>query len=485
MKIHLKYTTSALAVLLILSLVVCSGLSVPALAATETITVSGTQWGYSTCYFGATEGNVRFDVTDLQDIGYNTYRIYGGMQRWEAQDDDGVYGSPSIAEIKADPNVINWAWWDDVMTNPPDGSDYWWSGLPGTTWQGNARTIFQSLKDAGIRPVLTLRNVDNNDNPEWAHQLNPPVTDADWNEWWEHVFATVYWLNVRNDYQVNDFEVHNEPNNSGQGWNGTIDDYYLFVQYTYDAIKYVYDTYLPGRTFHVYAPVTTGGSSWPRDVMINAGAYFDTVDIHNYSSDITGYTQDVHGWMNAYGKPDAELWLSEWATYRGGYDGFSLAVKTVINNMIRGSRPGNDHIDGSHLFTFYDWDGFTGAWQNFEGLVDINGARRNTFYGVRLANRALAGCRATYQSTTSNSNLMAITTQDASGNLYLLVTNSARKTSYTIDADLSALLSNGSGTMWEFSSANLDVVVGNPVLSNGHVLFDIPGSAAILIKFGL
>ncbi len=157
--------------------------------------------------------------------------------------------------------------------------------------------------------------------------------------------------------------------------------------------------------------------------------------------------------MNTYGKPDAELWLSEWATYRGGYDGFSLAVKTVINNMIRGSRPGNDHIDGSHLFTFYDWDGFTGAWQNFEGLVDINGARRNTFYGVRLANRALAGCRATYQSTTSNCNLMAITTQDASGNVFLLVTNSARKTSYTVDADLSALLSNGTGTMWEFSSA--------------------------------
>src|SRR5215510_15655870 len=149
-------------------------------AASATITVSGTPWGLSTCYIGATEGNVRFNVADLQAAGMNTYRIYGGMSRWEATDDDGVFGSPSIAQIKANVNVIPWSFWDNVMTTPQDNSDYWWSGTPGTTWQGNARTIFQSLKDAGIRPVLTIRNVDNNDNPAWAAQLNPPNTTADW-----------------------------------------------------------------------------------------------------------------------------------------------------------------------------------------------------------------------------------------------------------------------------------------------------------------
>lgn len=475
-----------LLLIVLIAAVVCSesvliGSTNVAHAATSTITVAGTQWGVSTCYLGATEGNVRFNIGDLTEIGYNTYRVYGGMQRWEAQDDDGVYGSPTIAQIKANPAVINWAWWDNVMTNPPDGSDYWWSGTPGTTWQGNARTIFQDLKTAGIRPVLTLRNVDNNDNPAWAQQLNPPDTPEDWNEWWEHVFATVYWLNVRNDYRVDDYEVHNEPNNQGQGWGGTINDYYLFTQYTYDAIAYVYATYLPGREFRVYAPATTGGSSWPRDVMINAGNSFHHVDIHNYSGDITGYTAEVHGWMNQYGKANAELWLSEWATYRGGYDGTSLAVKTVVNNMIRGSRPGNDHIDGSHLFTFYDWDGFTGGFQNFEGLVDINGKRLATFYAVRLANRALVGCRPTYQSTSSNTNLLAITTRDASGNYYLLVTNSST-TLQTIDADVSALVSSGTGTQWEFSAANRDVVVASPGVSGGHVTFNVPGTSAVLVK---
>jgi len=474
-----KQRPNLLAIVLLI-LIAAIGPATPAQAASATITVSGAQWGVSTCYLGATEGNVRFDVADLQGAGMNTYRIYGGMSRWEAQDDDGAYGSPTIAEIKANVNAINWAWWDTIMTTPPDNSDYWWSGTPGTTWQGNARTIFAGLKAAGIRPVVTLRNVDNNDNPTWAP--NPPTTQADWNEWWEHVFATVYWLNVRNDYRVDDFEVHNEPNNSGQGWAGTEAQYFEFVRQTRDAIAYVYATYLPGRAFHIYAPVTSGGSSWTNDALAQIPQYFDSVDIHNYNSDITAYTQQVHGWMNATGHANYPLWLSEWATYRGGYSNASTGVKTVINNLIRGARPGNDHIDGSHLFTFYDWDGFSGGFQNFEGLVDRNGARRSTFYGFRLASRALGSCRPTYQTTASNSNLLAITTADSSG-VYLLVTNSSNKTSYTVDANLSALRSSGAGTIWQYDASHLDVVAGNPALTNGHVSFTIPGTAAVLVKF--
>ena len=91
----------------------------------ETIIFSGNAAGVSTRYIGAVEGNINFDIKDLQDLGINTYRIYGGMSRWEAEDDDGKYGWPSIDEIKANPNIINWAHWDRIMTEPPQGSDYW------------------------------------------------------------------------------------------------------------------------------------------------------------------------------------------------------------------------------------------------------------------------------------------------------------------------------------------------------------------------
>ena len=44
-------------------------------ASSATISVSGTQWGVSTAYIGATEGNVRFNTADMSDLGINTYRI--------------------------------------------------------------------------------------------------------------------------------------------------------------------------------------------------------------------------------------------------------------------------------------------------------------------------------------------------------------------------------------------------------------------------
>ena len=464
-----------LVALMIVSLAASATVATPG----ATVVISGTQWGTSTCYIGATEGNVRFDPKEILGAGMNTYRIYGGMSRWEQEDDDGVYGSPSIAEIQADANVINWAWWDNVMTSPPNGSDYWWSGEPGTTWPGNARTLFEGLKANSIRPVLTIRNVDNNDNPDWAP--NPPRTEADWNEWWEHVFATVYWLNVRNDYRVDDFEVHNEPNNRLQGWDGTQADYFQLVRHTKDAIDFVYRTYLPERGYHVYAPVA--GGDWVQAGLNQVADSFDSVDVHNYQGDISSATQQYHAWMEESGHGDYPLWISEWATYRGGNDRASTGVKVLVNNLIRGSRPDNDYIYGSHMFTFYDWDGFHGGFQNFEGLVDRDGNKRSSYYAMRLANRALVGCRPTYQATVSDTRLLAIATTDGSGAVYVLVTNSDVKRPVTVDLDLSALRTSGGGTQWQYDAQHPDVVVGEPSLANGHIAFTIPGTSAMLFKF--
>jgi hypothetical protein len=72
------------------------------------------------------------------------------------------------------------------------------------------------------------------------------------------------------------------------------------------------------------------------------------MDGHNYDADITSYTEHMHGWMNQSGKAAAELWLSEWGMYVGGYQSASTGVNTVLNNLIRGARPGHGHIDGSH-----------------------------------------------------------------------------------------------------------------------------------------
>jgi hypothetical protein len=162
-----------------------------------TLTVSGTQLGVTSQYLGANEGSSQFNINDLVDLGINSYRIYGGMSRWEPTDAESTYGSPSIAQIEADPNVINWAFYDNIFTNPPGGSDYSWSASTGIP-PVSAATIIGDLNAHNITPIIVLRNRDNNGNPSWSP--NPPVTAADWNVWFEHVFATVYWFNVRHTY---------------------------------------------------------------------------------------------------------------------------------------------------------------------------------------------------------------------------------------------------------------------------------------------
>jgi hypothetical protein len=448
-------------------------------ANSATITVSGTQWGVSTAYIGATEGNVRFDIGDMQDLGINTYRIYGGMSRWESQDDDGAYGTPAIANIKANPNLVNWAWWDTAMQNPPGGSDYAWSGSSGL-WQGSAATIFGALKSAGIKAVLDIRNHDNYGNPKWAP--NPPTTTADWNEWWEHVFATVYWLNVRNDYRVDDFQALNEPNSSQQGWGGSEQQYFQMVQYMRDAIAFVYKTYLPGRLPTLHAPVTSSGSTWPLDALQQIPGSFNVVDIHNFNTSVTNYDEQVNGWISSTGHSNYPLWVSEWGTYRGGYQNTKTGTFTLIANLIRGSQAGQDYVTGSHLFSLYDWNGFGSVSQNFQGLIDGSGNRRASYYGFRMGIRALIGARPTYQSTSSTTDILAITTKDSAGHVYLLIANISKST-YNVTADVSQLLTQGTGTMWRFDSTYLDTVVASPTLVNGKLSFSIPSWGSVLVKF--
>jgi len=446
--------------------------SVTTSAMPNTITVSGQQWGKSTCFIGATEGSSRFDIADLEDLGINTYHIYGGMSRWEAQDDSSVYGYPTISQIKANPNALNWKQWDTVMTNPTGGSDYSWEPTP--RWQGNARTLFSELNAAHIRIVLTLRNRDDQHNPSWSP--DPPRTTTDWNEWWEHVFATIYWLDVRNHYNVTDFEIHNEPDTPGQGWipEATEGQYDMFAQYTDDAISYVFHTYLPGRSYHVYAPATSN-STWPKDMLHNIPQYFDSMDIHVYG-DFRFGVEEVHTWMNQTAYAKEPLWVTEWGSYKHQYDSESFGI-SLINDLIYGSSPGNDYVFGSNIFSLYDFS------TNATGLINYKGGRRVDYYAMRLGIRALQGCRPTYQSITGNKDLLSITTTDAQKNVYLLVSNQSSKSPYTIHVNLSALLSRASGIMWQFDSAHKDTIVGNPTLTNGMTSLSIPASGAVLVKF--
>jgi len=161
-------------------------------------------------------------------------------------------GYPTIDQIKANPNLINWNLWDNAINN---GS-----------WRNHGVSLYRmltALKSAGITPVLSLMN-----NYKDVPGLSPPTTEADYNEVWENVFAMVYDINVRNNLDVNNWEVDNEPD---LAWPGTRNQYLHYSQKTYDAIKYVYDTYLPGKSFKFHDPVagTSNGQdlSWVQSLL--------------------------------------------------------------------------------------------------------------------------------------------------------------------------------------------------------------------------
>jgi hypothetical protein len=447
-------------------------LALPTVPGAATLQVKGTQWGVSSCYIGAVEGSTRFDIADMKDLGINTYRIYGGMSRWEPQDDSQVYGSPSIVQMKANPAVINWAQWDQVMSKPALNSDYAW--VPQTPrWQGSARTLFSSLKEAGIRPVVTLRNKEEQYSPSWAPRV--PTTHADWNEWWEHVFATVYWLNVRNDYNVNDFEVHNEPNAPDHGWTGTQQQYITFLEYTYDAINYVYKTYLPGRSYALHAPGATTGSDWGYGVLKQAGEKFNTLGIHDYNQDSSPSIKLAHSWLKATGHPNYPIWLSEWGSFERSekYDTAWMGVG-LIANLIRMSQPGDNYVYGSHIFSLYDFG------QKPWGLIRADGSQRLGYYALRMAIRALQGCRPTYQTSVSDGALQAITTRGPDQRISVLVTNQDRQKHVSLMMNLTPLVKSGEGQYRLFDGSHRDQAMGSLKVQNGQVQVSLPPLSAML-----
>ena len=434
--------------------------------AAATITVKPEQWGVSTQCIGGTEGNARFDIADLLDCGLNTLRIYGDMSRFEPTDDDAKYGSPSIAQIRADPSIIPWKRWDEVMDSA------YAPNVPQVTW----RSMFEDLKRGKVRTVISLRNRDTNLNPSWSPAV--PQTEADWNEWWEYVFAMAYWLNVRNDYRVDDFEVLNEPDNSPQqGWLGTREQYCEMVKMSSEALDHVYRTYLPGRTYHVHAPATAG-PGWVPGVLAEAGGSFDSLNVHNYAWwDKGEFVRKMHRRLAESGHPDYPIWLSEWGTYDVSYDELYMGL-AVAENLIRFSQPQDDYVYGSHIFSFYDWvyDSGTG-W----GVITGEGKRHATYYALRLVIRALAGGKPTFEATTDPRELHAIATRDPDGKVNLLVLNWSETVSYHARADLSGLLTTGTATIREFSAHHRDDVVGEIAVAQSAAQFTVPAYSAVLV----
>ena len=438
------------------------------------LTVHDVVLGQTSTYIGATEAGVFF-MDDLTDLGINTYRLWTKMAELEWWDDDDAraatpwmcteVGTPSIAEIKADQgsgfaNTIPWDWWEEQFT----GTYY--------TWSGHSREeVIQQCVDNGITPVLVLRNRDDGNQPDacggaWAP--DSPIEQADLNEWWEHCFAIAYWLNVLHSYGVTHFEVLNEPDLAGQGWHGTQAEYVQLIQTAHDAVQFANDMAGIGTVIH--APVVSNSSSpYIAYSLDNADDEIAAVDYHTYADDPSASLTTVKATIGAH-NPDGvtePIWVSEWGTYTSSYDTFARAMLTA-QQLLTFSK---EEVEGVTVFGMYDWGGF-------DGLLDTDRARSETYYAYRLMTRGLKGGKERLDYAASGINGELMVTRDAE-HVYILAINGDA----TIDVDLSALgLGEGEVNVYEYSDTHKDAVVATPAMAGGQFSFSAPASGVVLAE---
>jgi len=110
---------------------------------------------------------------------------------------------------------------------------------------------------------------------------------------------------------------------------------------------------------------------------------------------------------------------------------------------IQASQPGNNYVNGADLFSLYDWGSYTSG--AIHGSYPAAESYQPGYYAMRIAARALVGARSTYQVTSSINNVISVVTKDSSGHYYLIACNSGSP-GVTVTADLSALITTGTGT---------------------------------------
>ena len=437
-----------------------------------TVDVQDTISGTSPAYIGANEGGA-FSVADLQDSGINLYRIWTTLGELEYYDDDWVadeypgwpdypsatyYGSPTIAGIKANTNLVPWSVWDSAFTASR------WTGAVTFT------TLLDGCQSAGLEPLLVLRAKGPDEG--WIDWI-PGAPDGDdfWQEWWEYCFAVAYWCNVRNSYAVTHFQVHNEPDLSSQGWTGTQAQYVQLIEYAHDALTFANN--LASLQVHLHAPVVSNyASSYISYSLDNADTYIDAADYHVYDKyhDIPTSIQSVTQTVSAH-NPDGVLepvWITEWGDLDGNYDTVARAAATALQ-LVEFAEGG---VEGSAIFMLYDWS-------TAGGLIASDSSKKESYYAHRLATRALVGGKQILNFSSSGSSEKVVVTRDLDGvppdGLYVLAANAG----CSVSVDISAL-NAGAGTaeIREYSSDYSDEVTGNATLADGVFTFTCPASGA-------
>ncbi len=439
------------------------------------VTVHDTVVGTSPSYLGGNEGGA-FRTSDLVDCGVNLYRIWATMGELEYYDDDWVaagypgwptydsvyYGVPTIAGVKADVNLVPWAIWDDAFTRAR-----WTTAAP-------FKDVLDGCVAAGAEPLLVLRTKGPGEG--WIDWVPNAPDGADfWEEWWEYCFAVAYWCNVRNSYNVTRFQIHNEPDLAGQGWQGTQAQYVQLIEYARDAL--VFANTLAGLPVYLHAPMVSNySSSYISYSLDNADSSIDVVDYHVYDKyhSLPTSIQTVKQTIIDHNTDGIEepVWISEWGDLDLNYNTQTRGLLTArqLYQMAAGG------VEGSAIFMFYDWG------SDESGLIDeTTFTPYDSYYAFRLMLRGLQGGRDILQADLSEPSERIMVTREGDTVCVLAV-----EVGDEVGVDISSLAGGtGPSDLYTYNAAFKDQTSGVPVVSDGTFSFTAPTEAALCLVISL
>jgi hypothetical protein len=161
-------------------------------------------------------------------------------------------------------------------------------------------------------------------------------------------------------------------------------------------------------------------------------------------------------------------------TYLESYDTVSMA-RTLIDSIYQMSRfqetiAPDAYCRGLNQFLMWDWGGF-------DGLVNADASKNESYYAFRLAARAMRGAkdRLVFSSSDAAKDLMV--TADA-GNYYVFL----QDVGAAVDLDLYSLgVDSGSAQVYEYSASARDALVATVPIVLGEFSVTAPAAGVLCV----
>ncbi len=534
--------------LFLLPLLIGACFSAPQIVLSQTVRIVSNVPVAKTTQVIGTNGPSEFWSTqkfnDLKDVGMNSYRIFLAHGHFERADDDGQYGSPTIATFRS--QIESQA----TLTLKRQKAEQLvkFSNLHGWVPAKMREMLrdFSSLPD--FKTAMVIR-ISANWKPSNAVNWFPPgfpeisdckvngrlvtwapLTEADWNEAWVNAFASVYYFNVYlgSEYKVDLWGAHNEANHAVQGWCGTRKEYLKYIATVKNAVDFAYQQFLGNRAhdFMVGSFALTNASpetvvprvynwrAWACDLALLPGSACSSItghqgltqqeltesgyipsandyyDIHPYGSNAGHSTQGLRTIIQSGPVRVAKIAMSEWADY--GRDKVTpiwdsnrilKIVSEIGENMLRtsdSSRPA--YVDISHVWRLFEGN------NTADGFVNrITNERRAGFYAAQLLIPSLKGGKdvLSLSSNANVENVSYLATKPNASSVEVFFTNTHPDGQRPITFDASAFSALNRATIYEFSKNRHGAEVQTPKLTfdytGGSFNYTIPPASIIKI----